>query len=152
MRVGGDVSASFYDWYMVSNTGVQGLIDSVVDHDLVLESLAAFRTAHLRREVGLVLLAVHWAKLNPGEDIDAPEGSALASAAFLCDEQALWLEIGARGCPVVDDLTIPLFAASAGLSEFQARKLIRESLLLVHLLPRVWARAQAGQVDVWRVR
>src|SRR5690625_5847197 len=92
----------------------------------------------------MVLLAVQWARLNPGVErsgVGAVDG-----------EELLWEEIAAKGCPLVEDLAVPAFADAAGLSEYQGRKLIREALLLVFLLPRVWKRAQAGQVEVWRAR
>src|SRR5690625_5786793 len=85
----------------------------------------------------MVLLAVQWARLNPGVErsgVGAVDG-----------EELLWEEIAAKGCPLVEDLAVPAFADAAGLSEYQGRKLIREALLLVFLLPRVWKRAQAGQ-------
>src|SRR5690625_7794957 len=90
----------------------------------------------------MVLLAVQWARLNPGVErsgVGAVDG-----------EELLWEEIAAKGCPLVEDLAVPAFADAAGLSEYQGRTLIREALLLVFLLPRVWKRAQAGQVEVGR--
>src|SRR5699024_4847359 len=65
-------------------------------------------------------------------------------------EDLLWEELAEKWCPHMDNLAIPAFADAAGLSEYQARKLVRESLLLVHLLPRVWKQPSEGQLDVWR--
>src|SRR5690625_2657079 len=129
---------------MAADAGFPGLIDEEVDQDLVLDSLRAFHREFVRREQAMVLLAVQWARLNPGMErsgVGAVDG-----------EELLWEEIAAKGCPLVEDLAVPAFADAAGLSEYQGRKLIREALLLVFLLPRVWKRAQAGQVEVWRAR
>src|SRR5690625_4120389 len=129
---------------MAADPGFSGLIDEGVDQGVVLDSLRAFHREFVRREQAMVLLAVQWARLNPGMErsgVGAVDG-----------EELLWEEIAAKGCPLVEDLAVPAFADAAGLSEYQGRKLIREALVLVLLLPRVWKRAQAGQVEVWRAR
>src|SRR5699024_8116279 len=51
-----------------------------------------------------------------------------------------------------DDDAVTEFAIAAGLTERSARRLIRESIMLVHFLPRVWSRVMAGGLDVWRAR
>jgi len=38
-----------------------------VGEEAVLESLRAFRAEEIRREQGMVLLAIEWARLNPEE-------------------------------------------------------------------------------------
>ncbi len=128
------------------------LVDIDVDQETVLESLRTFHAEYLRREQGLVLLAVHWAKLNPGLQRTLNDGTPNYSSAGVDPEDLLWEELAAKGCPHMDDLTIPAFSVAAGITEFQARKLIRESLMLVYLLPRVWKRTSQGQIDVWRAR
>src|SRR5690625_396865 len=123
----------------------QGTKVAAPEHDVVLASLRAFHEEHVRREKGLVLLAIQWVKLNPAGD-QAPD------AAHAVDDEAMWQEMADKGCPRVEDLTIPAFAQTAGLSEYQARKLIRQSVMLIYLLPRVWKRVRAGEVDVFRAR
>src|SRR5699024_4376617 len=51
-----------------------------------------------------------------------------------------------------DDDAVTEFAIAAGLTEYSARKLIRESIMLVHFLPRTWSRVLSGGLDVWRAR
>src|SRR5690625_4782605 len=132
--------------------GSQVLVDEGVGQDVVLESLRAFHQEHLRREQGLVLLAVQWARLNPGVQRTLPDGSPNTCRGAVDPEDLIWEDLAARGCPQMEDLAIPAFAVAAGISEFQARKLVRESLMLVFLLPRVWKAASTGQVGVWRAR
>lgn len=137
---------------MATDAGLPELIDEEVDQDLVLDSLRAFHREFVRREQAMVLLAVQWAKLNPGMERTGVDGAENSSDAGVDVEELLWEEIAAKGCPLVEDLAVPAFAEAAGLSEYQGRKLIRESLLLVCLLPQVWKRAQAGEIEVWRAR
>lgn len=137
---------------MATETGTQGLIDQSVDQDKVLESLRIFNEEYLRREQGLVLLAVQWAKLNPGLKRTLRDGSPNTSTDGVDPEDLIWEELAEKGCPYFDNLAVPAFAIAAGVTEFQARKLIHEALMLVHLLPRVWQRARSGEVDVWRAR
>src|SRR5699024_12612019 len=110
---------------------------------VVLGSLRAFGREFVRREQAMVLLAVQWARLNPGM-----ERSGVGAGADSVDgEELLWEEIAAKGCPLVEDLAVPVFADAAGLSEYQGRKLIREALLLVFLLPRLWKDRQSTRLD-----
>lgn len=117
----------------------------------MLESLRAFRAEEIRREQGMVLLAIEWARLNPEElltdDDGEPEGPLPLGP---LDE--LWYELAELGCPYFNDLTIPAFADAAGVTEFQASKLMYESIMLVFLLPRVWERVSQGQLEVWLAR
>lgn len=117
--------------------------------DEVLDSLRSFHAEAVRRERSLVVLATQWARLNPAEELTEAD---ILGEAGLNDEEAMWLELSRHGCTHIDDLSIPAFAAAAGTTEFQARRLIRESLLLVFLLPRVWERAASGDLEMWRAR
>ena len=140
---------------MAADAGFPGLIDEEVDQDLVLDSLRAFHREFVRREQAMVLLAVQWARLNPGM-----ERSGVGAGADSVDgEELLWEEIAAKGCPLVEDLAVPAFADAAGLSEYQSRKLIREALLLVFCSAgvgevcagragRVWRAAVGGSVGI----
>src|SRR5690625_4395388 len=121
-------------------------------HDAVLDSLRAFHQEYVRREKGLVLLAIQWVKLNPGAVEEVADRHSNAPIATDDPNELMWYELAAKGCPRMDDLAIPMFAQAAGLSEYQARKLIRQSVMLVYLLPRVCKRALAGDVEMWRAR
>ena len=119
----------------------------------------------------MVVLAVEWVKHHPGEasaqmdvaamsrsdsgaDGGSARGAARAYRAFsrFDDGQRGWDLLAAMGCLHFDDFQLPEFAIAAGLTEYSARKLLRESLMLVHLLPRVWSRVLEGGLDVWRAR
>lgn len=116
----------------------------------VLETLRGFREEAIRREQALVLLAVEWARLFP-----APHAGSRGDPLYydaLSSMELMWDELAQRGCPHIDDLSIPAFAEAAGLTEFQAGRLIREAILLVFLLPKVWRRTSQGQLEVWRAR
>src|SRR5690625_2205149 len=86
---------------MAADAGFSGLIDEGVDQGVVLDSLRAFHREFVRREQAMVLLAVQWARLNPGMErsgVGAVDG-----------EELLWEEIAAKGCPLVEDLAVPAF-------------------------------------------
>lgn len=134
-----------------SAAGVEARSEKVGEEG-VLNSLRAFRAEEVRREQAMVLLAVEWARLNPDEGHVLPDGSTPAFPPILDDMEAMWAELAERGCPHVDNLSIPAFADAAGMTEFQAGKLMREAILLVFMLPKVWERAAQGQLEVWRAR
>src|SRR5690625_1348235 len=122
-----------------------------IGEETVLESLRAFRAEEIRRDHGRVLLAVEWARLNPQERPTGENGEP--DTPLLMDSMdELWWELAELGCPYVDELTIPAFRSAAGITEFQASKLLYESIMLVFLLPRVWERVSQGQLEVWRAR
>src|SRR5690625_2184661 len=137
----------------------------------VLAGLEGARDQLRLLEQGMVVLAVEWVKHHPGEasaqmDVAAmsrsdsgadggpARGAARAHRALsrFEDGQRGWDVLAAMGCLHFDDFQLPEFAIAAGLTEYSARKLLRESLMLVHLLPRVWARVLEGGLDVWRAR
>jgi len=99
----------------------------------------------------MVLLAIEWARLNP-EELLTDEAGEPEEPLPLGPLDELWYELAELGCPYFNDLTIPAFADAAGITEFQASKLMYESIMLVFLLPRVWERVSQGQLEVWRAR
>lgn len=120
--------------------------------EAVLDAGRAHYEEYVRGEIAMVLLAEEWVRLNPGTPHELPDGTPIDSKAGFGPEELVWLELAERGCPLVDDLSIPILAASIGRSEHVTQNLIRESLMLINFLPRVWQRASAGEVEVWRVR
>src|SRR5690625_1650869 len=138
----------------------------------VLEGLEGARDQLRLLEQGMVVLAVEWVKHHPGDasaQMDVAAMSRSASSASggrsaggdaharralsrFDDGQRGWDVLAAMGCLHFDDFQLPEFAIAAGLTEYSARKLLRESLMLVHLLPRVWSRVLEGGLDVWRAR
>lgn len=118
----------------------------------VLDGLAGARDRLRRIEQGNVILAVEWAKHHPARG--RPRASLPVGPAPSRFEVGgrVWAELAAMGCVHFDDLYLSEFAVAAGLTEHSARKLLRESLMLVHLLPRVWHRVLENGLDVWRAR
>ena len=98
---------------------------------------------------GLVILAVERAKHHPSPSTALP---TLKPSYSPYDYQGVFDELAATGCVSFDDDAVTEFAIAAGLTERSARRLIRESIMLVHFLPRVWSRVMAGGLDVWRAR
>lgn len=127
---------------------------AVVTPEEVLDGLSGARDQLRLLEQGMVVLAAEWAKLNPGPGVpEALKGYDVGPAPSRFDEgESMWVRLAAMGCLHVDDMAVPEFAVAAGLPELSARKLLRESLMLIHLLPKVWARVLSGGVDVWRAR
>lgn len=115
----------------------------------VLDGLAGVRDQSRLLDQGLVILAVEWAKHHPRTSAGLP---MLRASYGPYDHQAVFDEIAAQGAASFDDDAVAEFAIAAGLTAYSARKLIRESIMLVHFLPRVWARVLAGGLDVWRAR
>src|SRR5690625_529554 len=119
----------------------------IADVEEVLDGVTGVREQLRLLDRGLVVLAVEWAKLNPGDPFPADHPGFEGM-----EEQWVFDQLAAKGCLSFDDAAVPEFAICAGMTEYSARKLIRESLMLVHLLPRVWARVLAGGLEVWRAR
>ena len=62
------------------------------------------------------------------------------------------IALGGPGCPLVAEFAVPEFAVAVGLTPAAGRNLVAEALELVHRLPRLWARVEAGGVSAWRAR
>lgn len=115
--------------------------------DEVLDGVAGVRDQMRLLDRGMVVLAVEWAKHHPVDPypLDHPGFEGM-------EDQWVFDQLAGKGCASFDDSAVAEFAIAAGLTEYSGRKLIRESLMLVHFLPRVWARVLAGGLDVWRAR
>ena len=68
------------------------------------------------------------------------------------DGADVMLELGGPGCPEVSDFAVTELAAALGRSTGSGRRLVGDAMEAKHRLPRVWARLEAGQVEVWRVQ
>lgn len=86
-------------------------------------------------------LAVDWAHLHPGDQVDItiPYGERD-------------LPLAGDGAPTVAEFAIADFALTLGLSTDAGRTLIGDALELCHRLPLLWDRVIAGQVRVWKAR
>ena len=62
------------------------------------------------------------------------------------------LDLAGPGAPEVSEFAVVELAAALGRSTDSGRKLVGDAVEAKHRLPRVWARLEAGQVEVWRVR
>lgn len=118
---------------------------AVLTAEAVLDGVAGVREQQRLLDRGMVVFAVEWAKLHPNHPL--PDGFPEFD-----EDQWLFDQITAAGALSFDASTASTFALKAGLSEHSANKLIRESVMLVHFLPRVWAQVLAGKQDVWRAR
>ena len=115
---------------------------STTPTDLI--TLVRATSAALReRETELVLLAVAWADAHP--DLDT--------------EREPWDQSEDRD-PHAPDPRVPAlawnagapFAAALGMSTGAGEAMIRDALVLRHLLPTVWGRLLAHELPVWRAR
>ncbi|GAA1833333.1 hypothetical protein GCM10009812_27340 [Nocardioides marinus] len=62
------------------------------------------------------------------------------------------LELAGPGAPEVSEFAVIELAAALGRSTDSGRALVSDAVEAKHRLPKVWARLEAGQVQVWRVR
>jgi 5-methylcytosine-specific restriction endonuclease McrA len=62
------------------------------------------------------------------------------------------LDLAGAGAPEVSEFAVVELAAALGVSTESGRKLVADAVEAKHRLPQVWARLEAGQVEVWRVR
>jgi hypothetical protein len=62
------------------------------------------------------------------------------------------LDLAGAGAPEVSEFAVVELAAALGRSTESGRKLVADAVEAKHRLPQVWARLEAGQVEVWRVR
>src|SRR3954451_12100132 len=109
--------------------------------ELVLAAARANRTETTELEVERPLLALEWAELHPGDDVD---------------ETVPWaerdLKIAGEGAPTVAEFSIAEFALAVGLSTDQGVAYVGDAVELCHRLPRTWGRVLAGEVVAWKAR
>lgn len=86
-------------------------------------------------------IAVAWAELHPGDEVDeaVPYG----------DRE---LQVAGDGALTVAEFEIADLALALGLSADAGRNLIGDAVELRHRLPLLWHRVIAGEVRVWKAR
>src|SRR6478609_9617016 len=86
-------------------------------------------------------LALGWAHLHPGDEVDyaIPYG----------DRD---LQVAGDGAPTVAEFAIADLALTLGLSTDSGRNLVGDAVELYHRLPRLWDRTMTGEVRVWKAR
>ena len=114
----------------------------------VLAAARAHKAQADRAEVAVLNDALAWARLHlVEEDPDQPQGAGCA---------ATWgdrpVPVAGTGAPLVSEFCMAEFAAALGRSTESGRFLIAHALELAYRLPNLWARLQAGDLQVWRAR
>ena len=107
----------------------------------VIEAARATRDAMTGLEVELLLQAVAWVELHPGDEVDTSVEWGMRE-----------LEIAGDGAPTVDEGAVAEFALAIGHSTDSGRRYLGDAVELAYRLPRTWARVLAGEVAVWKAR
>ncbi len=111
----------------------------------VLARAGGAHAARMRADADLLAAGCAWADLHPVRP--GEPGATLIER---------WgdtgLSVAGPGAPLVEEFSVPAFAAQLGLRSEAGAALIGEALELRHRLPRLWARVQACQVEAWRAR
>jgi hypothetical protein len=114
---------------------------SMIDSSAVLAAARRARAAADAAEVEVLAQALAWAELHVVSSVE---------------ESATWgdspIPLAGEGAPLVSEFCVMEFAAALGLSTDAGRSLIAHALEIAHRLPLVWARVQAGSLQVWRAR
>ena len=116
----------------------------------VLDGLAASRRLAHQAAVAEVELAVQWAHLHPCPIDESPAGWDVGDQPTLAGDTLVTL--AGPGAPTVAEFALAELSATLDSSHVAVRRLVGESLELVHRLPRLWAQARAGRLPVWRAR
>ncbi len=110
----------------------------------VLAAVRAHKAEADAAEVAVLNDALAWAHLHQtADDPDSP------AAAMWGDSD---VPIAGVGAPLIADFCIAEFAAAIGRTTESGRYLLAHALELAHRLPNVYARIQAGDLQVWRAR
>jgi hypothetical protein len=113
----------------------------MIDSSAVLAAARRHRAEADAAEVRVLADALEWAELHIVSTVD---------------ESATWgdspIPLAGAGAPLVSEFCVMEFAAALGLSTDAGRSLIAHALEIAYRLPLVWARVQAGGLQVWRAR
>ena len=113
-------------------------VESLLDH---AEDLATTRN---RLEVEILKVAVRHAYVHIKDTLDPAESGRPGR------ERAR--RIGGAGTPVVCEFAAAELAGRLGVSTISAGMLMADGLDIVHRLPQLWARVEAGRVRVYLAR
>src|SRR6478735_1933614 len=109
--------------------------------DQVLEAARSNARSITELEIERLLLALEWAELHPGDDVD-----------YSVSWTERDLEVAGDGAPTVAEFAIAEFALAIGLSADQGVAYVGDAVELAHRLPKLWQRVLAGEVVIWKAR
>ena len=115
-----------------------------LDADDVLGQILQQQRNAQRAESDRLILIAGWAALHATDD------EAMAAAVPV--GQGQWMPLAGEGTPLVEEFAVAELAASLGLTQQQALRLVGDVLELKHRLPRTWTRIVAGDLEGWRGR
>src|SRR4051794_38614708 len=125
-----------------------------LDGAQVLEAAVERRASADRAEADLLLLAVHFADLNPVVDEPGdpgrPAGWASRSSSIFGPPDVA--SLAGEGTPEVEEFAPDELAAALGISSHAGLQLVADALELCFRLPRLWSLVQDGQLQAWRAR
>src|SRR6478609_2927423 len=107
----------------------------------VLEAARSNARSITELEIERLLLALDWAELHPGDDVD-----------YSVSWTERDLEVAGDGAPTVAEFAIAEFALAIGLSADQGVAYVGDAVELAHRLPKLWQRVLAGEVVIWKAR
>jgi hypothetical protein len=113
----------------------------------VIDRVRAARRTAQAAAVEELEMALEWARLHP---CPAQETPAHWGEADLHGEGLV--PLAGPGAPWVAEFAPVDLAAALGMTQDAGRQLIADALELAYRLPKLWARAVAGAVPVWRAR
>ena len=135
---------------------VSSLLERAVElHDLAAQAerekliaVAAYAEAHT---TGALTADLYGTYSAPDQDAyDRAEGAWVQRLGMIGADRML--DLAGSGAPEVSEFAVVELAAALGRSTESGRKLVADAVEAKHRLPQVWARLEAGQVEVWRVR
>ncbi|MGI8524267.1 MAG: HNH endonuclease signature motif containing protein [Nocardioides sp.] len=129
------------------------LADTAVTPTALLARVKATHRAAVAAEAELLVLSAAWADAHPDlgdEPYPARGGRSHLSESWLEDDLDEVDE--RRDVPGWSWSCAAPFGSAIGRTTAGGDALIRDSLVLRHRLPRVWARVVAGTVEAWRAR
>jgi hypothetical protein len=112
---------------------------------LLAAASAAVRARRLAEVEDLLVLA-QWAAMHSTDPTIGPDGALARRVGNVL------VRLGEEGTLGVQDFSLGQIAAARGTGVTATSNAIADVLDLRHRLPRVWARCEAGEVEVWVAR
>ena len=128
--------------FMFDNLQLADRVVGDLDAEATLTRVGDLKALAKSVDVALLEAAAHWADLH----------AVLEGLAAKVPGAERLVVLGGLGTPEVAEFAPAEFAARAGMSVFSGTTLITDALDLRHRLPLLWARARAGEVEVWVAR